>query len=36
LRASRVGRREGKFEFVQPDAWKLVVGDKRERRLNEI
>jgi hypothetical protein len=29
-----VGRREGKFEFVEPDAWKLVIGDKRE--LNEI
>jgi len=34
LRASRVGRREGKFAFVKPDAGKLVIGDKRE--LNEI
>jgi hypothetical protein len=34
LTAYRVGRREGKFEFVEPDAGKLVIGDKRE--LNEI
>ena len=30
MTASRVGRREGRFEFVEPDAWKLVIGDKRE------
>ena len=34
MRASRVSRREGKFAIVKPDAWKLVIGDKRE--LNEI